>query len=283
MELTVIQVDAFTDRPFAGNPAAVCVTDTPLEASLMQAIAAEMNLSETAFLHPLSGEKGGEKGYSLRWFTPAVEVDLCGHGTLASAHVLWSEGYLPAEQMAHFSTKSGWLSAKQQQSWIEMDFPARPVRPTHVMPQLIASLCCGGNIRSVAKSKTNYLVELHSEQALRALQPNFDEIKKLPVQGVIATAIADHDDYDFVSRYFAPAAGINEDPVTGSAHASLAPYWQARLGKGEMLAQQISARSGVVRVRCAKSESNKAESAEDNRIAISGQAVTVLKGVLQLP
>lgn len=267
MELTITQVDAFTDRPFAGNPAAVCVTSEALDEALMQAIAAEMNLSETAFLHPAEG------GYSLRWFTPATEVDLCGHATLASAHVLWSEGHLSAGQAARFNTKSGWLGAKQQDGWIELDFPVRPVETTkYVSPQLIKSLCCGGNIRAVSKDETNFLVEIQSEHVLEGLQPDFSEMSKLPMQGVIATAPADGEEYDFVSRYFCPAVGIDEDPVTGSAHASLGPYWQQKLNKPSMLAKQISVRGGVIRVVCG----------DDGRVAISGQAVTTLKGKLFL-
>ncbi|MEL7511696.1 MAG: PhzF family phenazine biosynthesis protein [Cyanobacteria bacterium J06554_3] len=267
MELNITQVDAFTNKPFAGNPAAVCITDSPLPDETMQAIAAEMNLSETAFLHPIEG------GYSLRWFTPAAEVDLCGHATLASAHMLWSENHLAPNSTAKFHTKSGWLSAHQKDSWIEMDFPTQPVKTSqHVMPQLIKALCCHGNIRSVSKNDVNYLVEIQSEKALRALQPDFAEMQKLPVQGIIATAAADADDYDFVSRYFAPNVGINEDPVTGSAHASLAPYWQQKLDKAAMTAKQVSARSGILKVHCQ----------DHDRVKISGQAVTVLKGKLWL-
>ncbi|MGC1305738.1 MAG: PhzF family phenazine biosynthesis protein [Phormidesmis sp.] len=278
MGLPIVQVDAFTHKPFAGNPAAVCVMDAPLDEGLMQAIAAEMNLSETAFLHPIEG------GYSLRWFTPATEVDLCGHATLASAHVLWSEGHLPANQPARFNTRSGWLRAKKDGDWIEMDFPAQPVRSAHVMPQLISALCCGGDIRAVAKNNIRYLIEVYSEKVLRGLQPNFDEIKKLPVQGIIVTAPADSEASDFVSRYFAPAVGINEDPVTGSAHTSLAPYWQEKLGKSEMLAQQVSARGGTIRVKCLLANSNGTDAAaEENRVLISGQAITTLKGELLLP
>ena len=275
MKLNILQVDAFTDRPFAGNPAAVCVMDAPIEADLMQAIAAEMNLSETAFLHPI------EDGYSLRWFTPATEVDLCGHATLASAHVLWSEGYLQPEAVARFDTRSGWLSAAKKEDWIEMDFPAQPVTVTsYVAPELIKSLCCGGNIRAVAKNDVNYLIELQSEKVVRTLEPDFVEVKKLPIHGIIVTAPADSERYDFVSRYFAPAVGINEDPVTGSAHTSLAPYWQEKLGKSDMLAQQLSERGGIVRVQCKLTDSNTAPASSDNRILISGQAVTTLKGDL---
>lgn len=277
MKLTVIQVDAFTNQLFAGNPAAVCVTESPLDEGLMQSIAGEMNLSETAFLHPREG--GLEGGYSLRWFTPVKEVDLCGHATLASAHALWSEGHLPVNQTAHFYTKSGCLSAVKKDDWIEMNFPAQPVYADQVSSQLVLSLCYSGNLCAVAKNDVNYLVEIQSETALRTLQPDFGAMQRLPVQGVIVTAVADDSAYDFVSRYFAPAVGINEDPVTGSAHASLAPYWQQKLGKSDMLAQQISARGGIVRVQCELEDSN-TSTAENNRIAISGQAVTTLKGEL---
>jgi len=273
--LTVIQVDAFTNKPFSGNPAAVCVTQEPIEEELMQAIAAEMNLSETAFLHPIEG------GYSLRWFSPAVEVDLCGHATLASAHVLWSEGHLASDAVAKFSTRSGWLSAEKitketadtTEDWIQMDFPSQPVETSqYVLPQLVKSLCCGGNIRAVAKNAVNYLVEIQSESALKALNPDFVAISKLPTQGIIATAPADSDDYDFVSRYFCPSIGVNEDPVTGSAHTSLAPYWQEKLGKPSMLARQVSDRGGTLHVSCEKND----------RVKIRGQAVTVLRGELTL-
>lgn len=278
MALKILQVDAFTHKAFAGNPAAVCVTDTPLQAALMQAIAAEMNLSETAFLWPMEG------GYGLRWFTPQVEVDLCGHATLASAHVLWSEKHLPDDAAANFSTKSGWLSAQRvsrsEGDWIAMDFPAQPVHSGHVVPQLISALCCGGNVRAVAKNSVNYLVEIHSEKALRQLKPDFAAVKKLPVQGIIATAIAESEDIDFVSRYFAPAVGIDEDPVTGSAHASLAPYWQARLGKSEMIAHQVSARGGILQVGCKLENSNAQGKTDRNRVIIRGQAITTLRGEL---
>ena len=268
MSLKVVQVDAFTDRPFGGNPAAVCITPSPIAAEKMQAIAAEMNLSETVFLYPLGSSDAD--GFSIRWFTPVTEVALCGHATLASAHVLWSEGYLSADTAIKFKSQSGWLGAQLKDGWIELDFPAQPTHPTHVMPQLITSLCCQGDIRTVTKSEVNYLVETHSEQSVREMTPNFAALQKLPVQGVIVTAAAENAPYDFVSRYFAPAAGINEDPVTGSAHTSLAPYWQEKLGKSTMIAQQVSKRGGVIKVSCT----------DQGRVLISGQAVTVLKGEL---
>ncbi|MEM9908980.1 MAG: PhzF family phenazine biosynthesis protein [Cyanobacteria bacterium P01_D01_bin.44] len=272
--MEIIQVDAFTDQPFKGNPAAVCVTDGPMDEGLMQSIAAEMNLSETAFLYPQAD------GYSLRWFTPAAEVDLCGHATLASAYVLWSEGHLAPDQTARFQTRSGLLTAQQKGDWIEMNFPPQPVHRTHVTPQLIAALCCHGNINQVLKNDTNFLVELQSEAAVHNLQPNFAKMKALPVHGIIVTAQAGSNkfgsnesglgDYDFVSRYFAPAVGINEDPVTGSAHASLGPYWQAKLGKTTLLAHQVSPRGGVLKVSYGESDS-------EDRVYISGQAVMVMR------
>lgn len=265
--MQIIQVDAFTNQPFKGNPAAVCVTDAPLDEALMQSIAAEMNLSETAFLHPQAD------GYSLRWFTPTAEVDLCGHATLASAHVLWSEGHLAQGQEARFQTKSGLLTAQQKGDWIELNFPPQPVRKAHVTPQLVAALCCHGNINQVLKNETNYLVELQSEAAVLNLQPDFAKMKGLPVQGIIVTAQASSDDYDFVSRYFAPAIGIPEDPVTGAAHTSLGPYWQEKLGKTALLAHQVSARGGVLKIRYGETDAA-------DRVYISGQAVTTMRGTL---
>jgi PhzF family phenazine biosynthesis protein len=265
MSLEIIQVDAFTQKPFQGNPAAVCVTAAALPEALMQSVAAELNLSETAFVWPQ------EDGFSLRWFTPAAEVDLCGHATLASAHVLWSEGHLSVDQTARFQTRSGLLTAQRQEDWIQLNFPVQPVRDATVTPQLIAALG-PAEIHYVGKNETNYLVVLRSQTALTNLKPNFDKVKALPVQGIIATSQASDQNYDFVSRYFAPAVGINEDPVTGSTHCSLAPYWQDRLGKQDLVAYQISARGGELRLRC-----------EAERIYISGQAVTVMRGQLLLP
>lgn len=265
--LTIFQVDAFTDRPFAGNPAGVCVLAEPLDEDTMRAIAAEMNLSETAFLYPLEG------GYHLRWFTPAAEVDLCGHATLASAHILWQQGYLDPTQTAHFQTRSGWLTATQDNDWVTLDFPAQPVEAVMATPELLKGLrglqptFIG---RNLAQSP-NYLVELPSEDHVRMLQPDFSTLEMLPVMGVIVTSAAETADFDFVSRYFAPAIGIDEDPVTGSAHCSLAPYWQTKLGKDALLARQISSRGGTLKLRC-----------QGDRVQLSGQAVTVLEGTLRL-
>lgn len=261
----IFQVDAFTDKPFAGNPAAVCVSDTPLDEALMQQIAAEMNLSETAFLYPLEAEGS----YSLRWFTPTAEVDLCGHATLASAHVLWSEGYLAPDITARFTTKSGELLASRQGELIQLDFPVQPVHDAPISPALVAAMNHADIVHG-ARNDVNYLVELRTHQAVVNLTPDFNKLAKLPYQGVIVTSAGDSP-YDFTSRYFAPAVGIPEDPVTGSSHCSLAPYWQVKLGKDTMIAYQASARGGVLHVDCTP-----------ERIYISGNAVTVLRAELLL-
>ncbi|HEY7067043.1 MAG TPA: PhzF family phenazine biosynthesis protein [Chloroflexota bacterium] len=261
MGLSVVQVDAFTDRPFAGNPAAVCVLPEAADAAWMQAVAREMNLSETAFLVRCAD------GYDLRWFTPAVEVDLCGHATLASAHVLWEDGHLPPGEAARFQTRSGLLTAARQGDWIEMDFPAKPQEPAEPPPGLAAAL--GAVPRYVGRNEFDYLVEVESEAVLRALQPDFAALRAIPVRGITVTSRAATAGCDFVSRFFAPAAGIDEDPVTGSAHCCLGPYWAERLGRPELTAYQASGRGGVVRVRVG-----------DGRVYLGGQAVTVLRGEL---
>lgn len=262
MPQPLVQIDAFSDRPFAGNPAAVCILPAAATATWMQAVAAEMNLSETAFLYPIDG------GYQLRWFTPVAEVDLCGHATLASAHALWSEGHLSADQSIQFQTRSGRLSATCQGDWITLDFPASPVQPVQAPAALVAGL---GNplLHFTGKAGKNYLVELGSAAAVRQLTPDFGQLQALPVDGVIVTSPADTAGVDFVSRYFAPAVGINEDPVTGSAHCTLGPYWQQKLKKATFLAHQVSARGGVIQVDC-----------QGDRVYLSGQAVTVLRGQL---
>lgn len=265
MKQTLIQVDAFTQTPFAGNPAAVCVLETPQDDRWMQQVAQEMNLSETAFL------LRQEDGFNLRWFTPTVEVDLCGHATLASAHVLWTEGHLPVDQTARFHTRSGLLTAQRQGEWIELNFPANPSKDVKVLPDLVKAL--GVPIRDVYENSLGFIVLLDSAEVVRRVKPDFERLSGLPVHGVIVTAEPDADskfaEYDFVSRFFAPAIGINEDPVTGAAHCCLGPFWQARLHKSEFLAYQASDRGGVVKVRC-----------EGDRVFLGGQAVTVLRGEL---
>ncbi len=257
----IIQVDAFTDEPFKGNPAAVCLLDSEAEEAWMQAVAREMNLSETAF--PVRREDG----YGLRWFTPAAEVDLCGHATLGTAHALWEEGLLAPDERAKFHTKSGLLTASRSGGWIEMDFPSKPEREADAPEGLAASL--GARPVYVGRNQFDYLALFQDEAAVRNLAPDFTALRTLPVRGVIATAPSDSVAFDFVSRFFAPAVGVDEDPVTGSAHCCLAPFWGRRLGKTEMTGYQASARGGSVKVRT-----------EGDRVVISGRAVTVLRGEL---
>jgi PhzF family phenazine biosynthesis protein len=220
-----------------------------------------MNLSETAFLAPEDG------GFRLRWFTPAAEVDLCGHATVASAHVLWEEGHLPAGVQARFHTRSGLLFAERRGEWIELDFPAKIAEPVDAFPALAAAL--GVQVLAVARNQFDYLVEVDSEETLRAMAPDFAALKKIEARGTIVTARASTSEYDFVSRFFAPGLGIDEDPVTGSAHCALGPYWGNRTGKSEMVAYQASARGGVVQVRL-----------NGERVILGGQAVTVMTGEL---
>jgi predicted PhzF superfamily epimerase YddE/YHI9 len=259
MPLAIRQVDAFTDRAFAGNPAAVCVLDAPREAAWMQAVANEMNLSETAFLW-----REGE-GWKLRWFTPTVEVDLCGHATLASAHVLFREEREPGP--LRFSTRSGELVADRAGEWLELDFPALESEPAEAPAGLAEAL--GAPPQAVFRSRFDLLAEFGSERDVRALEVDIGRLKRVEARGVIATARAHGDEFDFVSRFFAPRAGVDEDPVTGSAHCALAPFWGARLGKREMTGYQASARGGVVRVRLC-----------GDRVVLSGRAVTVMRGEL---
>lgn len=262
MGIKIFQVDSFTEVPFRGNPAAVCVLTGPVKDAWMKDVAQEMNLSETAFLLKLAD------GYGLRWFTPTVEVELCGHATLAAAHVLWETGLLRPDETARFHTLSGELSAVRKDGWIVLDFPAEPDKEIVPPPELSTAL--GGVVESlyVGKNRFDYLVELSDEQMVRGLKPDLGLIKKLPARGIIVTA-ASGPPYDFVSRFFAPASGIDEDPVTGSAHCCLGPYWGRKLEKKEFTAYQASERGGVVRVGL-----------NNGRVLISGQAVTVFRGEL---
>jgi PhzF family phenazine biosynthesis protein len=259
--LRITQVDAFTDVPFAGNPAAVCLLPAPRDDGWMQRVAREMNLSETAFL-----EKRDD-GFALRWFTPTIEVALCGHATLASAHVLWEEGHLAPSQQARFHTKSGLLTGDRAGEWIDLDFPAKREEPAPMPAGLAEAL--GAAPKYVGRNQFDYLVEVDAEETVRRLTPNHTALASLPVRGVIVTSRADSAGYDFVSRFFAPGSGVMEDPVTGSAHCALGPFWQARLGKSELVGYQASARGGVVRVRVA-----------GDRVKLGGKAVTVLRGEL---
>ncbi|MDD4889424.1 MAG: PhzF family phenazine biosynthesis protein [Phycisphaerae bacterium] len=264
MTIPLFQVDAFTAEPFRGNPAGVCILQRPAQDTWMQAVAAEMNLSETAFVCPTSG------AWDLRWFTPTTEVRLCGHATLASAHVLWEAGRLRPDEPARFDTLSGRLTCAKRGDWIEMDFPAdRPV-PAAAPSGLTEALA----VQPVAVAQVMgafagcWLLELVDEQAVRAVAPDFKRMVASRC-GAIVTARADTPGFDFVSRFFAPAEGIDEDPVTGSAHCSLTPYWAGRLGKSDLVGLQVSRRTGVVRVSLA-----------GNRVKISGQAVTIFRAEL---
>ena len=261
MGLTITQVDAFTDKPFSGNPAAVCVLPEPGDESWMQSVAAEMNLPETAFLHRQ------EDGFNLRWFTPTIEVDLCGHATLASAHVLWEEGHLDLDQEARFHTRSGVLTARRGVEYIELDFPAEPEEKADPHPDLVAAL--GVSPKYVGRNRFDYMIEVDSEETVRVIKPDLALLKTIPSRGFIVTSLASSGEYDFVSRFFAPGAGIDEDPVTGSSHCCLGPFWKNRLGKNEFVAYQASSRGGVVRLRL-----------NGDRVYLGGSAVTVLRAEL---
>jgi PhzF family phenazine biosynthesis protein len=260
MMLQLIQVDAFTNQQFRGNPAAVCLLQRPASLQWMQRVAHEMNLSETAFVHP------DGQAFQLRWFTPTSEVDLCGHATLATAHVLWEAAYLDPADTARFLTKSGELTAVLRGDWIEMDFPATPVQPATVALEWHAVL--GVEPVFVGKTCFDLFVEIGTDDALARLRPDLAAIAALPHRGLIVTARASSS-YDFVSRFFAPAVGIPEDPVTGSAHCALAPYWSNKLGRRHLCAFQASSRGGELRL-CDHAD----------RVTLAGQAVTVFHGTL---
>lgn len=262
MSIRIVTVDAFTDRAFAGNPAAVCVLPEARPDQWMRDVAREMNLSETAFLVPRGD------AFHLRWFTPAVEVDLCGHATVGSAHVLWQDGHLSAGQQARFDTRSGRLLADRHGDWIELDFPAKLAAAAEPPPDLLPSLGLA-KASWIGKNAFDYLLEIDSEETLRALKPNHSELRKVPVRGVIVTARSSTPAFDFISRFFAPGSGIDEDPVTGSAHCALGPYWAAKLGKTELNAFQASARGGIVRIRI-----------QGDRVILGGQAVTIMRAEL---
>ena len=263
MSLPLLIVDAFTDVPFRGNPAAVCLLDQMRGDAWMQSVAAEMNLSETAFVL-----RQGD-AWRLRWFTPRVEVDLCGHATLASAHVLWEVDRVSADRSIVFETRSGRLTCAKHGGWIEMDFPAEPATQASDPGPLLAALGAEGSVVGHKRNRMDYLVEVEDAATVRGLKPDMRLLASLPVRGVIVTATSDDPRFDFISRFFAPGVGVDEDPVTGSAHCCLAPYWSQKLGKSEMVGFQASGRGGAVRVKI-----------RGNRVAIGGQAVTVVSGRL---
>ncbi len=267
MPLPIFTIDAFTDKPFSGNPAAVCLLDTDADPAWMQNVGREMNLSETAFLVP----KGDENTYSLRWFTPTVEVNLCGHATLASAHALWTEGRADTRALLRFDTMSGELTARRlDDGWIELEFPLLASHAT--APSMELTVALGAQPVHASRSSHLLLCEMESEATVRGLSPDFANLGKLAdtnCVGVTARAADPGAGYDFVSRFFAPALGIDEDPVTGSAHCTLAPYWMPRLGKSEMTGYQASSRGGTVRIAI-----------DGDRVKLRGQAVTVARGEL---
>jgi PhzF family phenazine biosynthesis protein len=261
MRVPLTLVDAFTDTPFAGNPAAVCLLEAPRDDGWMQAVAAEMNLPATAFV------RAAGDGFEIRWFTATTELELCGHGTLAAAHVLWESGRVAPEAVARFQTPSGRLSAARREGWIELDFPAAPASVEEAPTDLIASL--GVSAKWTGRNRLDWLVEVESASVVRAVAPDLARLGAVPTRGVIVTAPADDTRADFVSRFFAPRAGIPEDHVTGSAHCCLGPYWAARLGREALTGHQASPRGGFVRVRSA-----------GERVILGGRAVTVLRGEL---
>ena len=261
MPTSIFQVDAFTNQPFAGNPAAVCLLTAPRDDAWMLNVAREMNLSETAFVL-----RQGD-GFNLRWFTPQVEVKLCGHATLASAHILYDTSVVSPSAEIRFQSLSGLLTATKKGDWIELNFPARQLNPGSAPRELLQAL--GVTPQYVAENEGRYLLLLDSEESVRAVKPNFAQLKSMPGRCVIVTSRSASPGYDFVSRYFAPWIGIDEDPVTGSAHCYLAPFWSAQLGKHKFTARQLSARGGMLQVRL-----------DGERVILGGQAFTVLKGEL---
>ncbi|QDU94425.1 PhzF family phenazine biosynthesis protein [Lignipirellula cremea] len=263
MTARLLQIDAFTSRLFGGNPAAVCLLETDPTDAWMQAVAAENNLAETAYVQRRAD------GFSLRWFTPSTEVDLCGHATLAAAHALWTEGDVPPGEPIRFSTRSGWLTATrlggESGDTIELDFPATPVQPGPPPPELLAGL---GIETAVLTGLTRFdaFLELESADAVRALEPDFRRLGRIPLRGIIVTSRSDDEAYDFISRFFGPASGIDEDPATGSAYCALGPYWRERMGKQQLVGYQASRRGGVIRCR-----------PEGDRVFLGGQAVTYFR------
>ncbi len=267
MAQRITQVDAFTDRRFSGNPAAVCVLAEPRDSQWMQDVAAEMNLSETAFVVRLEGESH----FDLRWFTPNAEVDLCGHATLATAHVLWEEGHVPPDQAPRFETRSGLLAARRGPQGIELDFPREDVRSEVTSPAEVALLeaAIPASIRFAGRNRFDIMVDLDDEQTLMNLRPDLRKLADLSCRGVIVTSRSDDPGFDFASRFFAPRVGVDEDPVCGSAHCCLGPYWGQKLGKSELIGHPRSRRGGKVGVRV-----------EGPRVFLIGRAVTVLRGEL---
>ncbi|OGI04475.1 MAG: oxidoreductase [Candidatus Melainabacteria bacterium GWF2_37_15] len=260
MQINFYQVDSFTDKPYYGNPAGVVVLDAQADESWMRKIAEEMNLSETAFVYPISANN-----YNLRWFTPVAEVDLCGHATLAAAHILWEKEFVKKSEQIRFQTKSGELICCNNDGLIQMDFPKEEASEISVPEELLKGV--GVEVLYTGKNRMDYIVEVESEKIVKNLTPDINMLKKAGMRGVIVTSRSDNSEFDFVSRFFAPAVGIEEDPVTGSAHCCLAPYWAKKLNKNQFKALQLSKRQGVLYLEL-----------NNDRVKISGNAVTVFEG-----
>lgn len=261
MPVPIVRVDAFTDVAFRGNPAAVVLLDAPRDATWRQDVARELNQPATAFVSP-SGD-----AFDLSWFTGTTELVLCGHGTLATAHVLWETGRLPRASAARFATKSGVLGARCDGEWIELDFPAEPVRLAVPPPALLEAL--GVTAKAVGRNRLDWLVEVESEKAVLEIAPDLERLSAVDTRGAIVTSRASTAGYDVVSRFFAPRAGIDEDFVTGSAHCALAPYWAEQFSRSELVGYQASARGGMVRMRPA-----------GDRVTLAGRALTIMRADL---
>lgn len=264
--IPIWQIDAFTDRPFAGNPAAVCILEKYPSDKWMQSVAAEMNLSETAFIVPTDEPNQ----FHLRWFTPATEVDLCGHATLASVHALVEQNRVDTQSAIRFQTRSGELSCTHSGSQITLDFPAIPATndvDTSIKQTLLAALGIADGV--VLQSRFDLVVVVDKAETVESLRPDFNALQRLDTRGVMVTARCQTAEADFISRFFAPRCGINEDPVTGSAHCCLAPYWGHQLGKTFMVGYQASDRGGYVHCEVI-----------GDRVRLTGNAITVLAGTL---
>ena len=266
MPIPLLLIDAFAERPFTGNPAAVCLLPAEAEPAWMQRVAGEMNQAETAFVVARS-----DGGFDLRWFTPTLEVDLCGHATLASAHALWETGRLVGDHAARFLTRSGWLTCRRDGARIVMDFPAQPARAAVPPAEDLADIL-GARLLWAGTNAIDWLIELDDAASVRGLDPDLRRLAEIPARAVIVTAASDDPAYDFVSRVFAPASGIDEDPVTGSAHGCLGPFWGKRLNKSDLVGWQASRRGGAVGVGL-----------RGQRVELRGGAVTVLRGELSFP
>ena len=261
MMVTFAQVDAFTGKPFAGNPAAVCLLPGPASPEWMAAVARETNLPATAFVHD-AGD-----GFAVRWFTRTTELKLCGHGTLASAHILYETGRVRASQSIRFQSPDGALAASTSGGWVALDFPAIPEQQVEPPAGLLEAL--GVEAVYVGRGRLDCIVEVADESVVCGLRPDLKRLRDVATRGVIVTSRSATADRDFVSRFFAPSTGINEDSVTGSAHCCLAPFWAQRLGKTTFVAHQLSARGGVLKL-----------AVDGERVRIAGQAVTVIRGEL---